>query len=391
MKNRVRRITITPVRVPVPHELVNCPEFGDQTLNVDEKGNWGGTWFGDVPFYVIRVEGNGGPCGWADTSRAIDLKQLVRIAQAFIGFELPDPSAPVVQLAEAVLTSAHERTVLEHPDDKDAPLVYFKGLETAVLDWIGRLTDRPLHALFGPQVRTGVRVEYWSGFRTPAAAARIARQAMAQGFKGLKLKAHLGIDAAGIAKSVADACGTGFDLNLDPNGRWETYENLIERARAIARVNANVLLEDPIYTSLDPAARTRRETGIRIASTVGKPKNLANVLTADAADAINVVGLWSDIQAIAAGAARAGLPCWLGSGCECGFSDLAAIHMASTLPACTLGSDLVAHRVRADDLLLQPIETIDGLARVPRGPGLGIDADRETIERFRIADPIVIE
>ena len=130
---------------------------------------------------------------------------------------------------------------------------------------------------------------------------------------------------------------------------------------------------------------------MRIAYTVGKPKNLANVLAAEAADAINVVGLWSDIQAIAVGAGSARLPCWLGSGCECGFSDLAGIHMASTLPACTLGSDLVAHRVRVDDLLLQPIETRDGLARVPGAPGLGIDADPDAVERFRIADPIVIK
>ena len=68
---RIRRITITPVRVPVPRERINCPEFAAETLNTDEKGNWGGEWFGDVPFYVIRVEGDGGPSGWADSSRAI--------------------------------------------------------------------------------------------------------------------------------------------------------------------------------------------------------------------------------------------------------------------------------------------------------------------------------
>ena len=46
--------------------------------------------------------------------------------------------------------------------------------------------------------------------------------------------------------------------------------------------------------------------------------------------------------------------------------------------------DRTEHPIR-QSLLLQPIEHVNGVVRVPDGPGLGIEIDRSALARFAIA------
>ena len=38
-----------------------------------------------------------------------------------------------------------------------------------------------------------------------------------------------------------------------------------------------------------------------------------------------------------------------------------------------------------DQLAREPIRQVDGIVRVPDGPGLGIEVDREVLGRFKVA------
>ena len=38
-----------------------------------------------------------------------------------------------------------------------------------------------------------------------------------------------------------------------------------------------------------------------------------------------------------------------------------------------------------DDLAREPIRQVGGVVRVPDGPGLGIEVDREVLDRFKVA------
>jgi muconate cycloisomerase len=50
----------------------------------------------------------------------------------------------------------------------------------------------------------------------------------------------------------------------------------------------------------------------------------------------------------------------------------------------TLTSDICGETLRVDDLIQEPIVIADGHARVPEGPGLGVELDEDAVERYRV-------
>lgn len=381
--NRIKRITAHPLRVTVPREVVNDPEFFDQMLHrYPNARDWSNkaVWFGDVPFYAVKVEGHGGPPGWADSSRVVDIDEFRGEAKRFIGRRLDeiDPHRDMIGI-----------------DNKGGHATQWmyscKCLEMAALDWRALNEEKPLWKLFGEKVRDALRVEYWSGFRTPAGAEKVAREAVAKGFIGLKLKANLDIDIGEVTKAVFRGAGPNFHLNIDPNGRWDTVENCVPRATAMVAVSRRVLLEDPIYGNYEALAAIRRHTGIVMGITVQWVADVERAMKLEAADTFNIGGTFHQMIAVANAAQRHGKPVWIGSGAETGLSDLMAAHLGVTLPNCTIGSDLIGNLVRADDLLVTPIRFDKGHAIVPDLPGRGIATDVDAIEHYRIGEPIVVE
>ena len=185
--NRIKRITAYPLRVPVPMERVNDPEFSDQMLHrYPSSKAWDNKslWFGDVPFYAVKVEGDGGPAGWSDSSRLVDMEEFKSEAHRFIGQGLDEIDAGRDLIG--IATKGSQATQWMYS---------CKCLEMAALDWRALNEEVPLWKVFGEKVRDRLRVEYWSGFRTPQGAERVARDAVAKGFIGLKLKANIDIDA----------------------------------------------------------------------------------------------------------------------------------------------------------------------------------------------------
>lgn len=381
--NRIKRITAYPLRVAVPREVVNDPEFSDQMLHRDPKSKeWSNKslFFGDVPFYAVKVEGHGGPDGWSDSSRVVDIEEFKSEAQRFIGKRLDE------------IDARRDMIGIDAKGDRMNQWMYScKCLEMAALDWRALNEEVPLWKLFGEKVREALRVEYWSGFRTPAGAEKVAREAVAKGFIGLKLKANLDIDVGEVTKAVFRAAGPNFHLNIDPNGRWDTVENSVPRAKAMVAVSRNVLLEDPIYGNYEALAEIRRQTGIVMGITVLRVADVDRAVKLQAADTFNIGGTFHQMIDVANAAERHGKPVWIGSGAETGLSDLMAAHLGVTLPNCTIGSDLIGNLVRADDLLVTPMRFEKGHAIVPDLPGRGIATDVDAIERYRIGEPIIVE
>lgn len=385
MPPAITRITGYPVRNPVPMERVNCPQFADHMLQRGGPGgSYGGSvFFGDVPFLVVKVETDGGPAGWGDSTRGIDEALFRQSARQLLGLTLDDIAADRPMLDVSEFVAAENRLGRQHVHP-------YKCLETAALDWKARCLELPLWRMFGRQVRDAVRVEYWSGFRTPEGAKAVARQGVARGHLGLKLKADLTVDIAGVTQAVFDAAGPNFQLNIDPNGQWPTFADALSRARAMRAVSANVLLEDPVYGNYEMCAQLRQQANITLGVTVTQADWVRQAHALRATDSFNLGGTWHQLLQSAALVEELGYPFWLGSGLECSFSDLASIHFACTRPGCTIGNDLIAHLMRADDLLTQPVAYRHGCAIVPERPGMGYEIDLDALERCRVGDPIVV-
>jgi L-alanine-DL-glutamate epimerase-like enolase superfamily enzyme len=365
---RIARITAFQVRIPLPQERAWCPEFNYEPLNRGPTGKFDGTYIGLVPLHVLKVEGSdGGPAGWGDISRGRKEEDLLNAMRKCVGVTHQDIKATQMPVADP----------------------YVKGVQTALLDWKARREGVPLWKLVGPLVRDRVRVEYWNAFRTPAGAARVAKEASSRGFRGMKLKGSLEIDAPGIVKAVLDAVGPEFKLTIDPNGRWVPAEEALTRARAMAAINPSAMLEDP--GGNDKVLRQVRDCGIKTVRSVVLMSRLHECAQLDAADAYNLMGDWPGRIELSAEIHRMGKPLWFGNGLETGLCDLANVHLAATQPACTMGLDLAANMVREDDMLQDPIVYEDGCAVVPMTPGLGSLPDFDAIERYRIAEPLVVE
>lgn len=65
---------------------------------------------------------------------------------------------------------------------------------------------------------------------------------------------------------------------------------------------------------------------------------------------------------------------------ELGISTAAIVHLAAALP--TISHAIDSHLLdQADDVIAEPFAFHDGGLRVPEGPGLGVELDRERLER----------
>lgn len=369
----ISKVTVWPLRVPIPRERLHCEAFLHEPLARGPTGGYhDGVWFADQLIFVVKVESRDGVVGWGDVSHALKLEDIVGFAPVYLGLSEAD---------------------LDVRDDRIPESTGVRGTHTAALDWATRQRGVPLHTLFGPKVRERVRVSFWSGFRSPQGAARIAREAFERsGIRAMKLKAGEDTDAAGIVAAVREAVGEDYDLVIDPNGRWEDADDVMRRARECMQVagGTRVYFEDPHHPdSILPAIK--QETGIHIARTTDGIEGVAKLKQRSGADVLNLVREWWEIIDASAAAEAEGLPVWAGSAATSGLGDVASLHFALTQPAFSFGADLAASQARDHDLLARPVKVVDGYAHVPDGPGLGVEADVAALARYAVDEPVVLQ
>src|SRR5690349_15891981 len=95
------------------------------------------------------------------------------------------------------------------------------AVEMALWDIAGKAENLPLYEMLGGQVREFVPTKWSVSGVEPEKAADIARWAVAQGFKAMKVK--VGIDPesdVARVKAVREAIGPDIKLGVDANGGW---------------------------------------------------------------------------------------------------------------------------------------------------------------------------
>ncbi len=61
---------------------------------------------------------------------------------------------------------------------------------------------------------------------------------------------------------------------------------------------------------------------------------------------------------------------------------VAALHLVAASPAVTLECGLATLQMLIDDLVINNLPILEGFLAVPLGPGLGIELDREALDRY---------
>jgi muconate cycloisomerase len=353
MALRVTRIEYFLVHQHMRPGTVNGPEPEYQETRWD-----------DVPKNLLQLETDGGIVGIGETSRGLAEEPLVAGARRLLGLDLLG-----LDLTRLPIDSGGA----------------YKCLETAVFDAVGKATGKRVVDLLGGPVRDRVEVDWWSGRRSPSDLARWAQEGRRQGFHGMKIKCKLE-DPMVERMQAVKAAVPDMPVTVDPNTRFYRRDAAADLARRLGPIGNVAVFEDPIVKDdFNEYALLRKEmegTGIPLALHLGRPEDLRRAIDGGCIDVVNASPP-SMVQFVemARMAGEASIPCWHGSGNDCGVMDLSYVHACAAAPNCTLPSDIMGNRLHVEHFLVEPIAFDGTWTLLPSGPGLGGELDMAAVER----------
>ena len=241
------------------------------------------------------------------------------------------------------------------------------AVDMAEWDLRGRRDARPVAALLVEDPLDSVPVNALVGAEDRETASAQAAQAVAAGFRCLKVKVGVGDDAGRLA-AVRAAVGPDVTLRIDANGAW-TVDEAVAALRSLAPVGIE-LCEEPVHgVEALTAVRAAVEVPVAMDETALEP----GAVESGAADAVCLrVGAHGGISRVleAAAAARgAGSDVYLASTFDGPVGVAAGLHAAAALRVtrpCGLAT------LALFDGLADPFPPADGAIALPDTPGLGV-------------------
>jgi L-alanine-DL-glutamate epimerase-like enolase superfamily enzyme len=241
------------------------------------------------------------------------------------------------------------------------------AVNMAEWDLRGRRDARPVAALLVEDPLGSVPVNALVGAEDRETASAQAAQAVAAGFRCLKVKVGVGDDAGRLA-AVRAAVGPDVALRIDANGAW-TVDEAVAALQSLASVGIE-LCEEPVHgVEALAAVRAAVEVPVAMDETALEP----GAVESGAADAVCLrVGAHGGISRVleAAAAARgAGSDVYLASTFDGPVGVAAGLHAAAALRVtrpCGLAT------LALFDGLTDPFPPVDGAITLPDTPGLGV-------------------
>lgn len=293
----------------------------------------------------------------------------------------------------------------------------FGAIEVACLDMIGKATGRPVCDLLGGRVRERVDFSAYLfykhagaggpyGFEAdPAASAgwplarqkealsaeALVEQALAMcsafGFASLKLKAGVLPPEEEIRtiRLLREAFGPNTPLRIDPNTAWS-----LETSIACAKQLEGLLeyYEDPV-AGRSAMAALASQTRLPLAT------NMCCVSFADLPETIKLGAVqiilgdhhfWGGLRAsvdLARICRTWGIGLSMHSNSHLGISLAAMTHLAAAVPNLTYACD-THYPWQAEEIIIGgKLQFEEGSLAVPRGPGLGVELDKQELTRMQ--------
>ncbi len=266
------------------------------------------------------------------------------------------------------------------------------GIDIALWDILGKVSGLPVHQLMGGAIRDQVPV--YASDLTPETQSQIIVNAKAradEGYRALKFGwGGLGQNVRDDARWVNElrrALGPDVDIMIDM-GSPVAFDDAVWMGRALAEENV-FFLEEPLspddldgFAALVEASPTPIATGEKETTRFGfrdlMDRGKLRVIQPDIAR----VGGLTEMQRIAALAevrnVRVIPHCWA--------TDIlvaATMHFLVTQKDAPYQEFNVMENPLRTALLQEPMRPKDGLLSVPRGPGLGIELNEETLDTYR--------
>ncbi len=273
------------------------------------------------------------------------------------------------------------------------------AIEFACLDIIGKKMQVPVYKLLGGKLRDEVRFAGYLFFRYPdpatgAGEVRTVEQLVEHardlkrrfGFATHKLKGGVFAPAYELKCYLALAEAFPEDrFRFDPNAVYSVEES-VRFARAIRHVN-NDYLEDPTW-GLNGMRRVREKVDMPLSTNtvVVNFEQLAQNMLHPAVDVILLdTTFWGGITACRKAAAVCETFQYsvaVHSSGELGIQLASMLHLGATLPNMPFAIDAHYHHLTDDVLKGGKLPYRDGVIRVPEGPGLGIEVDKDKVSHY---------
>lgn len=340
---------------------------------------------------LVKVTGDDGSTGWGQTSTYMAEYSVpflhTQLADAFLG---QDPwSAPAI-IDDVVRTHyKHGGTVMFRA---------LCGIDTAILDLIGRQAGVPVYELLGGPVRTRLPV-YGSSMRRDIGpeeeADRFIELRERFGFRAFKIR--LGVpmgrdrDAAPgrtdtISRIVRERLGPDVDLMADANGGF-TSARAIQVGRQLEELGYFHFEEPCPYEDLEQTAEVSAALDIRIAggeqdTSLAQFQRMISQHVVDVVQPdVGYIGGVSRTMRVAHMADAAGMPCTP----HCANDSLLQVftaHVAAAAPSAFQYQEWSIERIPwTGDLYRGLPEVTDGTIELGDAPGWGIEVDDRAIAR----------
>jgi glucarate dehydratase len=303
----------------------------------------------------------------------------------------------------------------DKPWDQRKLVHIFSAVEVACLDIIGKVTGRPVVDLLGGKMRETVPFAAYLFYKYEGAGGELAfgtdpgatgwaaarqkpalnpeeivsqARAMCQefGFRSIKLKGGVFEPRQEVDAMLAlrESFGSDTPLRVDPNAVWQV-ETAIEYGRLLVPVIE--YLEDPVRGQ-ENMALVRKQLNIPFAT------NMCTTSFEDIPGSIRLGSediilsdhhFWGGLRAsmtLAGVCETFGRDLSMHSNSHLGISLAAMVHLGAALPNLRYALD-THYPWQSDEIIVGgglPFE--DGSVKVPDGPGLGVELDRQALARL---------
>jgi D-galactarolactone cycloisomerase len=221
----------------------------------------------------------------------------------------------------------------------------------------------------------------------PAEVAKRARGFADEGFQGVKIKVGFDIEQdVRIVRAVRHELGPDFIIMTDANQGY-TLEVARDASKAFAESNV-FWLEEPLFVediAGHAALRRQGKTPIAVGENLHSHYAFENFVARGAVDFLQPdvarAGGISEIMKIIPIAAAHNVPISFHTWGDA-VALAASVHLSAAIRECIVMELDYTYNPLREELLLERLELQNGYLRPPERPGLGVEVDRNALERF---------
>ncbi|MDA0837557.1 MAG: mandelate racemase/muconate lactonizing protein [Planctomycetota bacterium] len=368
---KITHIEAIPVNVPLKQGLTTKTAHGEHI---------------DSPYVMVRVhtdeeivglgEATVAPRWSGETSRG-----CVVVLEDLIGPALAGEDPCDIQRHRQTMA----RTIKLNPFAKSA-------VEMALWDIKGKVAGLPVYQLLGGKVRDEMPIRMVVGAFSMEKARQLGERFLDWGCRCLKVKVGLDPEEdVERVRTIRELAGPEVRISVDANCGWTVYE----ARRALAKMEQYDILfaEQPLQIGLNEemaALRMKYNIPIMADESVFTLSDAWDVARSGAADIISIYpgkngGILDALEIIHV-AQAANIACSMGSNLELGIATAAMLHLGAAAPNVqseNFPGDFIGPLYHEADMITKPLSLGPVAARVPEGPGLGVELDMDQVEKYR--------